>query len=229
MNPDRTTADAASGEQRYRFGDIVVDASVHTLVRSGQLQTVESKAFAVPLLRRANELVGRDELLDLVWGHRHVTPGVLTRAIAQLRNALGDDFHHPVYIQTQHGLGYRFIGTLLQQADAAAGKRCSDTVVGGPVYIGITYAPDGTPINPGNCRVASGTELTWRGPSAEPVAFEIRFKAAAPLARGERDLLRSAEAGGRSKVTRTISGPPGRYDYSILANGKELDPAIIIR
>ena len=47
-----------------------------------------------------------------VWGHRHVTPGVLTRAIAQLRHVLEDDPHHPLYIQTQHGLGYRFIGEL---------------------------------------------------------------------------------------------------------------------
>lgn len=114
-------------------------------------------------------------------------------------------------------------------ADAADGRPCSDTVVGGPVYVDVTYAPDGTPINPGNCRVASGTEVTWRGPGAEPVAFEIRFKAAVPLARGERGLLRAAEAGGRYKVKRTITGPSGRYDYSILANGKELDPAIIIR
>src|SRR3546814_17449811 len=52
------------------------------------------------------------ELLDLVWGHRHVTPGVLTRAIAQLRHALEDDSHNPRYIQTQHAMGYRFIGVL---------------------------------------------------------------------------------------------------------------------
>ena len=37
------------------------------------------------LLAHPGELVSRDHLLDVVWGHRHVTPGVLTRAIAQLR------------------------------------------------------------------------------------------------------------------------------------------------
>ena len=114
MKPTETAPEGASGGQRYRFGEVIVDEAAHTLVRSGMPQTVEPKAFAVllVLLRRADELVGRDELLDAVWGHRHVTPGVLTRAIAQLRNALGDDFHHPVYIQTQHALGYRFIGSL---------------------------------------------------------------------------------------------------------------------
>src|SRR5690606_10084701 len=53
----------------------------------------------------------RDELLDQVWGHRHVTPGVLNRAVAQLRKALGDEAEHPRYIQTLHAVGYRFIGT----------------------------------------------------------------------------------------------------------------------
>ena len=70
---------------RFRFDRIVVDAAAHTLLRDGEPQPLEPKAFAVllALLRRPGELLGRDELLDQVWGHRHVTPGVLTRAIAQ--------------------------------------------------------------------------------------------------------------------------------------------------
>lgn len=100
--------------ERYRFGDVVVDAGAHTLTRAGLPVSVEPKAFAVllALLRQPAALVSRDELLDAVWGHRHVTPGVLTRAIAQLRAALGDDAQQPRFIQTQHALGYRFIATL---------------------------------------------------------------------------------------------------------------------
>ena len=100
--------------ERYRFGDIAVDAGAHTLVRAERPVSLEPKAFAVllVLLRHPGTLIPRDELLDAVWGHRHVTPGVLTRAIAQLRAALGDDAQRPRYIQTQHALGYRFIGAL---------------------------------------------------------------------------------------------------------------------
>src|SRR5690606_3970199 len=119
--PDR---DGETGH--YRFGDIVVDAPAHTLERAGALQQIEPKAFAVllALLRRPGELVERDDLLYEVCGHRHVTPGVLTRAIAQLRHAPDDDSHNPRYIRTQHALGYRFIGTLetgAGPADTAAG------------------------------------------------------------------------------------------------------------
>src|SRR5690606_36490213 len=104
--------DGTAGQ--YRFGDVVVDAPAHTLSRDGAPQQLEPKAFAVllALLQRPGELVARDDLLDLVWGHRHVTPGVITRAIAQLRHALDDDSHRPRYIQTEHALGYRFIGAL---------------------------------------------------------------------------------------------------------------------
>lgn len=114
MGSDPTAKAGSPGPGRYRFGGIVLDAAAHTLTRDGQPQALEPKAFAVllELVGHAGELVGRDQLLDAVWGHRHVTPGVLTRAIAQLRTALDDDSHHPRYIQTQHALGYRFIGTL---------------------------------------------------------------------------------------------------------------------
>lgn len=116
----------------YRFDDIVVDATAHTLERAGQALTVEPKVFAVliSLLRHADELVPRDVLLDEVWGHRHVTPGVLTRAIAQLRHALGDDVHRPRYIQTQHALGYRFIGQLQAEPVDTPGDECVPVATG---------------------------------------------------------------------------------------------------
>lgn len=113
---------ASSGGEHYRFDQIVVDVPAHTLSRGGQVQALEPKGFAVliALLRRPGELLGREELLDEVWGHRHVTPGVLTRAIAQLRSALEDDVQHPRYIQTQHALGYRFIGELIPEEAVSA-------------------------------------------------------------------------------------------------------------
>jgi TolB-like protein/DNA-binding winged helix-turn-helix (wHTH) protein/Flp pilus assembly protein TadD len=117
---NRTESGArGGGATPYRFDDIVVDPAAHTLLRAGVPQPVEPKAFAVllALLQHPGELIGRDDLLDLVWGHRHVTPGVLTRVIAQLRHALGDDPQQPRYILTRHALGYSFIGQLQGDAD----------------------------------------------------------------------------------------------------------------
>lgn len=120
--PPRETDGDAPPDRIYRFGDIVVDGPAHSLSRAGVEVPVEPKAFAVllALLQRPGELLARDALIDEVWGHHHVTPGVLTRVIAQLRHALGDDPHHARFIQTQHALGYRFIGTLLPDDDEAS-------------------------------------------------------------------------------------------------------------
>jgi TolB-like protein/DNA-binding winged helix-turn-helix (wHTH) protein/Tfp pilus assembly protein PilF len=127
------------GNARYRFGDIVVDAAAHTISRAGMAQAVEPKSFAVllALLQRPGELIARDDLLDRVWGHRHVTPGVLTRAIAQLRHALDDDSQRPRYIQTQHAVGYRFVGEL-QPKPVAAAAAAAMVVEAGPVDVAPT-------------------------------------------------------------------------------------------
>ncbi len=95
----------------YRFGDVEVNLAAHQVMRDGTELALEPKAFAVlaALLEQAGTALERDELLDRVWGHRHVTPGVLNRVIAQLRKALGDNAEHPRYIQTLHSLGYRLI------------------------------------------------------------------------------------------------------------------------
>jgi TolB-like protein/DNA-binding winged helix-turn-helix (wHTH) protein/tetratricopeptide (TPR) repeat protein len=95
----------------YRFGDVEVEPDAQRAERAGAPLALEPKAYAVlvVLLEEAGRALGRDELLDRVWGHRHVTPGVLNRVIAQLRKALGDDAEHPRYIQTLHSRGYRFM------------------------------------------------------------------------------------------------------------------------
>ena len=108
----------------YRFDDVEVRTGTRSLARDGSLVGVEPKAFAVlvELLAHPGETVTRDALLDNVWGHRHVTSGVLNRIIAQLRRALGDDAGHPHLIRTVHGLGYGFMRPVERQlAEDGAG------------------------------------------------------------------------------------------------------------
>lgn len=148
---------AESRPGRFRFGDIEVDAASHGVTRAGEPQQLEPKAFAVllALLERPGELVPRDELLDQVWGHRHVTPGVLTRAIAQLRAALGDDHHHPRYIQTRHALGYAFIGEM--EPVAATPQVPAERAVPGPdPPSALPSGDDAAPVSP-----AANHRLSW--------------------------------------------------------------------
>jgi tetratricopeptide (TPR) repeat protein len=61
------------------------------------------------LLARPQHLVTKEELFKAVWRDVIVTDNALTRAVSDLRTALGDDSVRPEYIQTVSRRGYRFI------------------------------------------------------------------------------------------------------------------------
>jgi DNA-binding winged helix-turn-helix (wHTH) protein len=134
-------------EPIYRFDDVEVRARPIGVRRGDRMIGVEPKAHAVllQLLSHAGEAMEREKLLDTVWGHRHVTPSVLNRIVAQLRRALGDDASNPRYIQTLHGRGYRFMIQPERGADHdggnghdAAGSHGRDSDVQSPPGHGST-------------------------------------------------------------------------------------------
>jgi non-specific serine/threonine protein kinase len=98
----------------FECGNLRIDPVNRRLTRSGGDVAIEPKAFSVLLflLERADQLVTRDELLDAVWGHRHVTPTTLNRAMTLLRRVFEDDADRPRWILTVHRAGYRFIGAV---------------------------------------------------------------------------------------------------------------------
>src|SRR5262245_54813852 len=100
-------------------GECVLDESNARLTRDGKALDVPPKAFAVLCLlaRNAQKLVTKDELLDAVWGHRHVSESVLKSIINQLRSLLGDDPRAPRYIETLNRRGYRFVAQVAPVAN----------------------------------------------------------------------------------------------------------------
>ncbi|MBU6478029.1 MAG: winged helix-turn-helix domain-containing protein, partial [Xanthomonadaceae bacterium] len=97
------------------FDDIEIDVAGHRLVVGGKDVALEPKTFAVLALLASNpgKTLTHDDILDAVWGHRHVTQNVLHRAIALLRQALGNHSPPRQYIHTVHGVGYRFDAQVL--------------------------------------------------------------------------------------------------------------------
>jgi TolB-like protein/DNA-binding winged helix-turn-helix (wHTH) protein/Tfp pilus assembly protein PilF len=91
------------------FGTVEIDTLGHRLYVDGTEVGLERKAFAVLVLlaRDPGRVLSRDEILDEVWGHSHVTPGVLSRVIAMLRHALGESGDESHYLHTVHGVGFR--------------------------------------------------------------------------------------------------------------------------
>jgi len=107
----------------YRCGDFHLDPANRRFTRGSVEIALEPRTLAVlvQLVSRAGALVTRNEILDAVWGHRHVTPSALNRRIALVRRAFSDDPDEPKYIQTVHGAGYRYIGPVERQDPTAFG------------------------------------------------------------------------------------------------------------
>ena len=95
---------------RIRFDDVEIDLDGRRLRMQGGEVPLEPKAFAVLALlaRHPGRVLTRDQILDAVWGHAHVTPGVLNRIMTLLRQALGESGDAHRYLHTVHGVGYRF-------------------------------------------------------------------------------------------------------------------------
>jgi Tol biopolymer transport system component/DNA-binding winged helix-turn-helix (wHTH) protein len=95
----------------FQFEDVTVDLRRVSVWRAGQPVPLEPKTFDVLryLIEHRDRLVTKEELLDTVWKDTFVTPNVLTRAVAQLRKALGDDAFEARYVETAPKRGYRFI------------------------------------------------------------------------------------------------------------------------
>jgi DNA-binding winged helix-turn-helix (wHTH) protein/predicted ATPase len=73
------------------------------------------KAFAVlrHLVERPGRLATKDELLTAVWPDTSVTDASLSTCIREIRRALDDNPAKPLYIQTVHRRGYRYVGATL--------------------------------------------------------------------------------------------------------------------
>jgi two-component system alkaline phosphatase synthesis response regulator PhoP len=97
----------------YRFGSVHVDFRRTEVTRGGQL--VELSALEFRLLRYFIEHRGitlsRDTLLNDVWSYNtFVSTRTVDVHVAWLRQKLETNSHHPQYILTVHGIGYKFVG-----------------------------------------------------------------------------------------------------------------------
>jgi DNA-binding response OmpR family regulator len=94
------------------FGDVEVDFRRHVAVRGGQVIEMTRKEFALLrfLASREDAVVTRDELLNKVWGlEAYPLTRTVDTHVAGLRAKLEADPARPTYIQTVHGVGYKFV------------------------------------------------------------------------------------------------------------------------
>ncbi len=95
----------------FAFGPFLFHTLSRRLERQGALVLLNSRAteLLLLLLRRAGDLVTKDDLLHAGWGDRVVAENNLTVHMAALRRVLRDGGEADACIRTEHGRGYRFI------------------------------------------------------------------------------------------------------------------------
>jgi DNA-binding winged helix-turn-helix (wHTH) protein len=110
------------GHNAYEFGEFRFEPEEARLSRAGDTVNLEPRAIAVlgEMVTHPGHLLARDDLLDTVWGHRHVTPSTLNRIVTMLRQALGDEPTAPRYIETVPRMGLS-----LHCRSACSRRRCA--------------------------------------------------------------------------------------------------------
>lgn len=102
---------AVETEQGYNDGYLSIDLHrrhVHVDGRKIHLTPTEFKLLAV-LLENAGRVVNQRDLLEQVWGREYIDDVYYPRVyVSQLRRKIEPDPANPIYVLTEHRIGYRF-------------------------------------------------------------------------------------------------------------------------
>jgi DNA-binding response OmpR family regulator len=98
----------------YKFGDVEVDLDNYVIRHPGAEEKLSNREQELLryLIEHRGKVLPRPELLTSIWRY---SPNVTTRTvdthILNVRKKLRDDAANPQFIETLHGVGYRFIGS----------------------------------------------------------------------------------------------------------------------
>jgi len=94
--------------------DLFIDPQSHLVRIASRAIDLTALEFRLLYFLASNPgtVFSRDRLLDLVWGNeRNVTPRSVDVYVRRLREKLETHGEIPIYVQTVHGVGYRFAAT----------------------------------------------------------------------------------------------------------------------
>ena len=106
----------------FLVGDWLAEPALCRLSRRGSTVRLRPQLMdlLVCLARHAGRVVSKDEILAEVWSGQFIAESGLSRAVAELRQALHDDPREPVFIETIAKRGYRLIAPVRYQDAAPA-------------------------------------------------------------------------------------------------------------
>lgn len=105
---------AGGAKAIYRFGTVEVDLDNYVVRHpdGSESLSIREQELLRYLIKHRGRALPRKTLLTEIWRY---SPNVTTRTvdthILNLRKKLRDDATNPIFIETMHGVGYRFIAT----------------------------------------------------------------------------------------------------------------------
>lgn len=96
-------------------GGVIVDLDLHEIKHGEEIEQLSKRErdLLAFFIRNTGKILSRDQLLQEVWGYKS---GVHTRTVdthvLTVRKKLRDNAQVPQFIQTLHGVGYKFIGSV---------------------------------------------------------------------------------------------------------------------
>ncbi|TCV93865.1 two-component system KDP operon response regulator KdpE [Luteibacter rhizovicinus] len=106
--------DGAIASPVYDDGRLHIDFARREVSLDGQPLALTRKEYGVlaALIAHRGRVVTQQHLLRDLWGPTHVEDTHYLRiVVGKLRQKLGDDPASPVWLKTEAGVGYRFLGT----------------------------------------------------------------------------------------------------------------------
>lgn len=103
---------AGGGKSVYRYGTVEVDLDNYVIRHGDELERLSNREQELLkyLIEHRGKVLQRDELLTSIWKY---SAGVTTRTvdthILNVRKKLRDDASEPAFIETLHGIGYKYI------------------------------------------------------------------------------------------------------------------------
>jgi TolB-like protein/cytochrome c-type biogenesis protein CcmH/NrfG len=108
---------------KFSFDNHILDTDLRELRRDRELVAMQPQVFdlLVHLLKHRNQVVSRDNLIELVWGGRSISDSTLDSRINAARNAIGDNGKEQRLIRTISRKGVRFVGSVNGARDTQTG------------------------------------------------------------------------------------------------------------
>lgn len=106
------SGDGSSADSKFKTENLEIDYAARSVILLGENLHLTKKEYDLLALltRNVGKVLTHDYILRQIWGQAHTEDAQYLRVhIGNLRQKLKDDPANPSYIQTESGVGYRFI------------------------------------------------------------------------------------------------------------------------